>query len=170
MTPEDLAGVKLRMPGGEGWQFVGEAMGATPVPVAFTEVYTALQTGAIDGQDNGFPATRSMKFDEVLTHIGKTAHLLANNQFTISLAKWNEMTEEQQAKVQECAKNFEKALDEITLQQETELEADMKANGLIIYTPDQEAFLANVKKVYAEEGQDADWPEGLMDKIVAVGK
>jgi TRAP-type C4-dicarboxylate transport system substrate-binding protein len=170
MTPEDLEGVKLRMPPGEGWQLVGRAMGATTVPVPFTEVYTALQTGAIDGQDNGFPATRSMKFDEVLTHIGKTAHLLANNQFTISLAKWNEMTEEQQAKVQECAKNFEKALDEITLQQETELEADMKANGLIIYTPDQEAFLANVKKVYAEEGQDADWPEGLMDKIVAVGK
>ena len=52
MTPADLAGVKLRMPGGEGWQFVGEALGANPTPMAFTEVYTALQTGAIDGQDN----------------------------------------------------------------------------------------------------------------------
>jgi TRAP-type C4-dicarboxylate transport system substrate-binding protein len=165
MTPADLDGVKLRMPPGEGWQLVGRAMGATTVPVPFTEVYTALQTGAIDGQDNGFPATRSMKFDEVLTHIGKTGHLIAANEFTISLSKWNSMTEEQQAKVQECADNFEAALDKITLDQENELEADMIANGIDVYTPDLDAFVANVKKVYAAEGQDADWPEGLYDAI-----
>jgi TRAP-type C4-dicarboxylate transport system substrate-binding protein len=76
-----------------------------------------------------------MKFDEVLTHIGKTAHLLANNQFTISLAKWNELTADQQATVQACAKGFEKALDDITLTQEVELEEDMKKNGLVVYTP-----------------------------------
>lgn len=170
MTPADLDGVKLRMPPGEGWQLVGRAMGATTVPVPFTEVYTALQTGAIDGQDNGFPATRAMKFDEVLTHIGKTAHLIANNQFTISMSKWDAMNAEQQAKVQECADNFETELDKVALEEEATLEADMIANGIVVYTPDQDAFLANVRKVYAEEGQDADWPEGLMDAIVAVGK
>lgn len=170
MTPADLDGVKLRMPPGEGWQLVGRAMGATTVPVPFTEVYTALQTGAIDGQDNGFPATRSMKFDEVLTHIGKTAHLVASNLFTISLDKWNAMTPEQQATVQGCADNFEAALDQITLAQETELEADMAANGMVIYTPDLSAFVENVKTVYAAEGEDADWPEGLFDAIVAYGQ
>ena len=170
MTPADLDGVKLRMPPGEGWQLVGRAMGATTVPVPFTEVSTAVQTGAIDGQDNGFPATRAMKFDEVLTHIGTTAHLMANNQFTISLAKWNELTADQQAKVQGCAKEFEAAMDKITLDQEVSLEQDMIANGLVVYEPNKEAFLDSVRKVYAEEGQDADWPEGLMDKIVAVGQ
>lgn len=170
MTPADLNGVKLRMPPGEGWQLVGRAMGATTVPVPFTEVYTALQTGAIDGQDNGFPATRSMKFDEVLTHIGKTGHLLANNQFTISSKKWNSMNADQQAKVQGCATGFQDALDKITIDQEASLEKDMMKNGLVVYTPDLSAFLANVRKVYAAEKQDADWPKGLMDKIVAVGK
>lgn len=168
MTPADLNGVKLRMPPGEGWQLVGRAMGATTVPVPFTEVYTALQTGAIDGQDNGFPATRAMKFDEVLNHIGKTAHLIAANEFTISKAKWDSMNADQQAKVSECAKNFEAALDKITLDQETELEADMIKNGMVVYTPDLASFVANVKKVYAEEGQDADWPAGLYDAINAV--
>lgn len=48
-TPADLAGIKLRMPPGEFWQFLGEAIGVNPTPVAFAEVYTALQTGAIDG-------------------------------------------------------------------------------------------------------------------------
>jgi TRAP-type C4-dicarboxylate transport system substrate-binding protein len=170
MTPADLNGVKLRMPPGEGWQLVGRAMGATTVPVPFTEVYTALQTGAIDGQDNGFPATRSMKFDEVINHIGKTAHLVASNLFTISLDKWNSLTPDQQATVQGCADNFEAALDQITLTQEAELEADMAANGMVIYTPDLDAFVANVKAVYAAEGQDADWPDGLFDAIVSYGR
>lgn len=168
MTPADLEGLKLRMPPGEGWQLVGRAMGATTVPVPFTEVYTALQTGAIDGQDNGFPATRSMKFDEVLNHIGKTAHLIATNTLTMSATKWDSLTEEQQAKVQECADNVNRAITQITLDQEAELEADMIKNGMVVYTPDLAAFQANVKKVYSEEGADADWPEGLYEKIIAI--
>src|SRR5216110_85399 len=51
-TPADLAGIKLRMPPGEFWQFLGESIGANPTPVAFAELYTALQSGAVDGQDN----------------------------------------------------------------------------------------------------------------------
>ena len=58
MTPDDMAGVKLRMPGTDAWQFLGKALGANPTPMAFTEVYTGLQTGAIDGQDNPCPPTR----------------------------------------------------------------------------------------------------------------
>lgn len=168
MTPADLDGIKLRMPPGEGWQLVGRAMGATTVPVPFTEVYTALQTGAIDGQDNGFPATRSMKFDEVINHIGKTAHLIATNTFTMSGAKWDSLNADQQAKVQSCADNFNAAITQIALDQEAELEQDMIKNGLTVYTPDLAAFQASVKKVYAEEGADADWPAGLYDAITAI--
>ena len=51
-TPADMAGIKLRMPGGDAWQFLGQALGANPTPMAYAEVYTGLQTGAIDGQDN----------------------------------------------------------------------------------------------------------------------
>jgi TRAP-type C4-dicarboxylate transport system substrate-binding protein len=62
-TPADLAGIKLRMPPGEFWQFLGESIGVNPTPVAFAEVYTALQTGAIDGQDNPLVLSKLMKFD-----------------------------------------------------------------------------------------------------------
>ena len=170
MTPEDLAGVKLRMPGGEGWQFVGEAMGATPVPVAFTEVYTALQTGAIDGQDNGFPATYSMKFHEVMDYIGTTSHLIAANEFTISLDKWNSMNETQQAKVQECADKFEAALDEATIQLETDLRAKIEEAGVTVYMPDNAAFQDHVLSVYADSKYSEDWPEGLVEAIQAIGQ
>src|SRR3954447_13541117 len=63
-TPADLAGVKLRMPPGEFWQFLGESIGANPTPVAFAELYTALQSGTVDGQDNPLVAARTMKFYE----------------------------------------------------------------------------------------------------------
>lgn len=168
MTPADLAGVKLRMPGGEGWQFVGKALGANPTPMAFTEVYTALQTGAIDGQDNPLPADKSMKFYEVTNQIIMTNHLVANNQFTISQSKWDSMNAEQQAKVQSCAKNFEKAMDDNTLKQEAELVSFFKEKGLKIYSPDNAAFRKHVLSEYAKSPLSKDWPAGLVDKISAV--
>ena len=69
MTPADLAGVNLRMPGTDAWQFLGKALGANPTPMAFTEVYTALQTGAVDGQDNPLPTVVDAKFYEVTKQI-----------------------------------------------------------------------------------------------------
>ncbi|WP_187424908.1 TRAP transporter substrate-binding protein DctP [Marinomonas sp. IMCC 4694] len=156
MTPADLKGMKLRMPPGEGWQFVGEAMGATPVPVPFTEVYTALQTGAIDGQDNGFPAVRSMKFDEVIDHIGKTSHLIAANVFTIAKSKWDSMNKGQQSAVQKCADRFEVALDKLTLNLEASIESDMAAKGVDVYLPNNAAFQTHVLKVYQDSRYSSD--------------
>jgi len=168
MTPADLAGVRLRMPGGEGWQFVGTAMGATPVPVAFTELYTALQTRTVDAQDNGFPATRSMRFDELITHMGLTSHLIAANEFTISLEKWNSLTADQQAQVQTCADQFEAALDAITLEQEARLRGEFEAQGIVVYEPDNAAFRSHVFEVYRNSPYSADWPAGLLDAISAL--
>lgn len=170
MTPEDLNGVKMRFPGGEGWQFVGTAMGATPVPIAFTEVYTALQTGAVDGQDNGFPTTHSMKFDEIIDHMGLTSHLIASNQFTISLAKWDSMTADQQETLKGCAMNFQSALDQVTLDQEAELKQVFIDQGIDVYMPDNKAFQDHVLQVYGDSKYSADWPEGLVDAVVAVGQ
>ena len=76
MTPADLAGVNLRMPGTDAWQFLGKALGANPTPMAFTEVYTALQTGSVDGQDNPLPTVVDAKFYEVTKQIALTSHLV----------------------------------------------------------------------------------------------
>lgn len=165
MTPADLAGVKLRMPGGEGWQFVGTALGANPVPVAFTEVYTALQTGAIDAQDNPMGAVRSMKFYEVSSQIVKTGHLIANNLFSISLAKWKSLTPAQQKDVQEAADQFAAAVTAQALKDDSEQEAFFKTQGLDVYSPDVAAFRKHVLDVYTKSKFAADWPAGMMDRI-----
>ena len=167
MTPADMAGIKLRMPGGEGWQFVGKAMGANPTPMAFTEVYTALQTGAIDGQDNPLPADKSMKFYEVTKQIVLTGHLIATNQFTISSKKWNSMDQAQQAKVKQCAVQFQNALDKVTLKQEAELVDFFKNAGLKVYEPNKKAFRDHVLTEYKNSKYSEQWPAGLLDKISA---
>ena len=78
-TPADLAGVNLRMPGTDAWQFLGKALGAAPTPMAFTEVYTALSTGAVDGQDNPLPTVVDAKFYEVTKQIALTSYLVDLN-------------------------------------------------------------------------------------------
>lgn len=165
MTPADLAGVKLRMPGGEGWQFVGEALGANPTPLAFTEVYTALQTGAIDGQDNPLPADKSMKFYEVTDQIILTGHLIASNVFSVSKSKWDSLNADQQAKLQTCSKEFEKALSDDTIKQEAELVAFFEAEGLKVYEPNKEAFRNHVLDYFKNSKYSEVWPEGLLDQI-----
>lgn len=164
-TPADLAGVKLRMPGGEVWQFIGEALGASPTPVAFTEVYTALQTGAVDAQDNALPANKSMKFYEVTDQIVLTNHVVANNVLSISKRKWDSLTAEQQQTLAGCAEDFRKSVDQAMLDQEAELSAFFKEQGLKIYDPDRNAFRTHVLQKYLDSKYAKDWPPGLLDAI-----
>jgi TRAP-type transport system periplasmic protein len=165
--PSDLAGVKLRMPPGEGWQFVGTALGANPVPVAFPELYTAMQTGTVDAQDNPMPALLQGKFFEVSNQVILTGHLIATNMMAISLNKWKTLTPAQQAKMQSCANGFESALDAMILRDEATQVNDLKAKGMTIHTPDREAFRTHVLDQFKKSKFSKDWPAGLLDKVNA---
>jgi tripartite ATP-independent transporter DctP family solute receptor len=164
-TPEDMAGIKLRMPGAESWQFLGKALGASPVPVAFTEIYTALQTGAVDGQDNPLPSTRDSKFYEVTKQIVLTSHLVDLNYLAISKKIWDGLTPEQQATLQKAADDAAEAGRQKQLALEAELEQFFKDKGLAVYTPDVEAFRKHVQKAYLESDLAKAWPEGMVEKI-----
>ena len=166
-TPADLAGVKLRMPGGEVWQFIGEALGANPTPVAFTEVYTALQTGAVDGQDNPFTGTKVMKFYEVTDQIVLTNHLVANNLFSISQSTWDSLNASV-SQSSECAIKYRDAWEAVVSTQDTSLRSFFEGEGLKVYDPDREAFRTHVQNKYMESKYAKDWPDGLVEKINAV--
>ncbi|MDP3085622.1 MAG: TRAP transporter substrate-binding protein DctP [Rubrivivax sp.] len=168
MKPADLAGIKLRMPGGEGWQFVGTALGANPVPVAYTETYTALQTGAIDGQDNPMSGTRTMKFYEVTSQYVLTGHLIANNLFSISLKKWASLSPAQQKTLQTAADKFSAAVSAHIVKEEAELAAFFKAEGLQVYTPDLPAFRKHVLDVYAKSKFAKEWAPGMLERVNAL--
>jgi TRAP-type transport system periplasmic protein len=167
-TPADLAGVRLRMPPSEAWQFLGSALGASPLPMAFGELYTALQTGAVDGQDNPLPTVRDSKFFEVTKQIVLTSHLVDLNFITISKKFWDGLKPEQQKVIQDAADKAAEAGRVAQLKLEGELEAFFKEKGLKVYTPDVEAFRTKVLKDYAASKFAKDWPAGMVDKISAI--
>jgi TRAP-type C4-dicarboxylate transport system substrate-binding protein len=167
-TPADMAGIKLRMPGGEAWQFLGQALGANPTPMAYAEVYTGLQTGAIDGQDNPLPNVENMKFYEVMTQIVLTSHLVGFDLLTISNKAWGAMSADQQAKVQAAADAAIAFSTEKHLGREKELVEKFKGAGLKIYEPDQAAFRDHVQKQYLASELAKSWPAGMVEKINAL--
>jgi TRAP-type transport system periplasmic protein len=165
MTPDDLAGVKLRMPGTDAWQFLGKALGANPVPMAFTEVYTALQTGAIDGQDNPLPTDKDSKFYEVTKQIVLTSHLVDQNYLAFSKKVFDGLSADQQATVQKAADDAAEFGRENQLKLEDELAQFFKDQGMDVYTPDVEAFRKHVQAEYLKSDFAKDWPAGMVDKI-----
>jgi TRAP-type C4-dicarboxylate transport system substrate-binding protein len=167
-TPADLAGIKLRMPGTDAWQFLGSALGANPVPVAFPEIYTALQTGAVDGQDNPLPTVRDSKFYEVTKQIVLTSHLVDLNYLALSKKVWDAMTPEQQAATQMAADEAAEAARQAQLALEAELAEFFRSQGLKVYEPDVAAFRAQVQAAYLASDYAKAWPEGIVERINAV--
>jgi tripartite ATP-independent transporter DctP family solute receptor len=167
-TPADLKGVKLRMPASKEWLFLGEALGATPMPLAYGEVYLALQTGTIDGQDNPLPSARAAKFYEVSKSIVLTSHLVDAVFISISTKTFNAMKPEQQQKVKLAAEAAARYNNANRVKDEAELVDFFKAQGLKVFTPDVAAFRKTVQEKYMKSAIAATWPKGLLERINAV--
>ena len=169
MTPSDLAGVNLRMPGSDAWQFLGKALGANPTPMSFTEVYTALQTGSVDGQDNPLPTVVDAKFYEVTNQIALTSHLVDLNYVAFSKAVWDTLSADQQATVQAAAEAAAESGRQAQLAKEGDLVAFLQDKGLEVYEPNLKAFREHVQGEYAGSDLAASWPDGVLAKINALG-
>ena len=168
-TPADLAGVNLRMPGTDAWQFLGKALGASPTPLAFTEVYTALSTGAVDGQDNPLPTVVDKKFYEVTKQIALTSHLVDLNYIAFSKETWDSLSMEQQMTVQRAADAAAAYGRLKQLDKENTLADFIRSQGVEIYSPDLDAFRNHVQAQYVGSEFAATWPEGVLEKINALG-
>ena len=166
-TPADLAGMKLRMPPGEFWQFLGESIGANPTPVAFAELYTALQTGTVDGQDNPLVTARTMKFHEVTSQFVLTSHVIGYDVLSVSKKAWEGLGAQKQAKFRaEADKVFDANASKYDEQAKDAIEF-FKKEGKQVYAPNQEAFRAFAQKKYLDKYAN-DWPKGALEKINAI--
>ena len=168
-TPADLAGVNLRMPGTDAWQFLGNALGASATPLAFSEVYTALSTGAVDGQDNPLPTVVDKKFYEVTQQIALTSHLVDLNYIAFSKEVWDGLSADQQMTVQRAADAAAAYGRLKQLDKENNLADFIRSQGVEIYTPDLEAFRTHVQAQYVGSEVAASWPDGVLDRINALG-
>jgi TRAP-type C4-dicarboxylate transport system substrate-binding protein len=167
MTPADLKGVKLRMPGSKEWLFLGEALGATATPLAFGEVYLGLKTGTIDGQDNPLPSVRAAKFYEVTKQIVLTGHLVDSLFIAISNKSFSAMTAAQRQKVTAAAQAAAAWNNDNRLKEESQLVEFFKKEGLQVTTPDVEAFRKAVQAAYQNSDYAKAWPKGLLERINA---
>jgi len=166
-TPADMTGIKLRMPPGEFWQFLGESIGANPTPVAYAELYTALQSGTVDGQDNPLVSGRTMKFYEVTSQFVLTNHVIGYDVLSVSKKAWERLSPAQQAKFRsEADRIFDASAAKYDVQEKEAIEF-FKKEGKQVYTPDQAAFRAFAQKKYLDRYAN-DWPKGALERINAI--
>src|SRR5690349_17922876 len=167
-TPADLAGVKLRMPGSKEWLFLGQALGASPTPLAFTEVYLGLKTGTVDAQDNPLPTLKSAKFYEVTKQIVLTGHLVDSLQLAMAGKIWNALSAADRDAVKKAAAIAAKFNDDNREREEKELIGFFRGQGIAVTTPDVDAFRKAVQAAYLKSGYAQKWPRGMLERINAV--
>jgi tripartite ATP-independent transporter DctP family solute receptor len=166
--PQDLAGVKLRMPGGPEWLLLGQAIGVTPTPMAMPEVYLALQTGSIDGQENPLTILNAAKFHEVTKQVVMTSHLVQPVFMAVAKPYFDKLSPEQRSKLQAAATQAAKWNDEQRLADEQKVADGLAAKGLTVSRPDLAPFRANADKVYGASDMAKAWDRKLADEVAAV--
>jgi tripartite ATP-independent transporter DctP family solute receptor len=168
MTPADMKGMILRMPNAPAWIDAGKSLGASVTPIAYSETYTALQTGTVDAQDNPLPGTYAMKFYEVTKQISLTRHIIDVKLLVVTNKVWNQMTKQQQQWMRDAAQYACDEGSNVTYKQEGELLGFMKNYGLIITEPDINAFQQYSLNYYKTNGLTKDWNMALYDRVQAL--
>src|SRR5690606_6710449 len=136
--------------------------------MAYAEVYTGLQTGAIDGQDNPLPNVENMKFYEVMSQIVLTSHLVGFDLLTVSNKVWNSMSPEVQKRFQDAADAAIDFSTEKHLERERQLVEFFKSKGIKIYEPDQAAFRKFAQEKYLASDLAKNWPKDMVERINAL--
>jgi tripartite ATP-independent transporter DctP family solute receptor len=168
MTPQDMKGMILRMPNAPDWINAGKSLGANVTPIAYSEVYTALQTGTVEAQDNPLPGTYAMKFYEVTKQLSLTKHIIDVKLLCVTNKVWSQMTEQQKQWMREAAAYACKAGSQATYDQESKLLGFMKDYGMIITYPDIDAFQTHSFNYYKENGLTKNWDMDLYNRVQAL--
>ncbi len=163
--PEDLKGIKLRTPKGAWRVKMFKLYGANPTPMAFSEVFTALKTGVIDGQENPYAQIWSAKFQEVQKYLSITGHVYTPAYVLVSEKHFAELPEDIQKILIETAEETQGYVYELAAQLETDLLTKLKDGGITVNTADKDAFIAASKPIYEEFAATVD---GGADLIATV--
>jgi len=164
-VPQDLAGVKLRMPAGPEWLLLGKVLGVSPVPLGMPEVYLALKTSTIDGQENPLSILNAAKLYEVTEQVVLTAHMIQPVFFCIAKPFYDRLTGEQKKAVEAAALIAAKSNDDGRLADEKSVADALKAKGLTVEAIDLAPFRALADKIYREADMAKAWDAGLLKRV-----
>lgn len=165
----DLKGLKLRAPQRDYYVESLAALGAKPTPMAFKEVYTALQTGVVDGQENPIETIYAQKFYEVqkgiamVDYIDKPAYVMIGEIF------WNRLSDADKALIKKAQVASQKVVEELLPGQQKDFIAKMEATGVTVTYPDKQPFMEATQKVRDKLGKKM-WGDELYMEIVEIGR
>lgn len=169
-VPADLKDIKLRVPEGKWRVKMFQAYGANPSPMKFSEVFTALQTGVMDGQENPFSQIFSAKFHEVQKFLSLTGHVYTPAYVTAGAKKWPTLPAGVRKVLEDTAKDMQAFVYATAEKDENDLLARMRTTGIQINEADKAAFVKASKAVYEEFGKEVAGSKGLIDRALALAK
>jgi tripartite ATP-independent transporter DctP family solute receptor len=165
-SPADLAGVKMRMPGGPEWLLLGRTLGVTPVPLGMPEVYLALKTGTVDGQENPLSILNAAKFYEVSEQVVLTAHMIQPVFFNIAQPVWDKLNAAQKKALGDAALKAAKSGADARLADETAIVTALKGRGLSVDAVDLAPFREQADRVYAESDLAKAWDAAGLQRVL----
>ncbi len=169
-VPADLQGIKLRVPEGKWRVKMFQTYGANPSPMKFSEVFTALQTGVMDGQENPFSQIFSAKFQEVQKFLSLTGHVYTPAYLTVGAKKWAGLPADVRKILEDTAKETQAFVYATAAKDEDELLGKIRAAGVQVNEADKAAFVAASKAVYEEYGNEVKGSKELIDKALSLAK
>ncbi|MFC3393096.1 TRAP transporter substrate-binding protein [Aidingimonas halophila] len=169
-TPEDLDGLKLRTPKGTWRVRMFEEYGANPSPMALSEVFTALQTGTMDGQENPLVQIYSQKFQEVQDYLSMTNHVYTPAYVVVGKDHWESLPEDVRDVLEETAQEVQDFVYETAAKQDEELLGEMEAAGMEINEADQQAFIDASDPIYKRFDEEVEGGGDLIDRVLELGE
>jgi tripartite ATP-independent transporter DctP family solute receptor len=163
---EDIKGQKIRVQQSDMWLAMMGALGANATPMPFGEVYSALETGVVDGAENNWPSLESSKHYEIAKFYSLTEHSMSPEVLVMSKATWDKLTPEDQLLVKQAAKDSVAKMREMWVAREKKSEEIVRAAGITVNTVDKAPFIAAMQPVY-ERFANTDKLKGLVAKIQA---
>jgi len=161
--PADMKGLKIRVPDAPLYTMFPRAVGANPTPIAFAEVYLALQNGTVDAQENPLPTIDAKKFYEVQKFVVLTGHITDALLTIVGGPTWNKLSEADKKIFEACLKEgAAKATSEI-VEIEKKMSAEFEKKGKTVVKVDRKPFRDAVMKLH--NGPDATWPKDVYDKL-----
>lgn len=168
--PADLAGIKLRTPKGAWRVKMFKLYGANPTPMAFSEVFTALKTGVIDGQENPYAQIWSAKFQEVQKYLSITDHVYTPAFVITSKDYFAKLPADVQGVLRKCGKESQDYVYKEAARMEEELLKNLKDGGIQVNVADKNAFIAASKPIYDEFAASVKGGQELVGEIQKLAK
>lgn len=166
--PEDMKGMKLRVPPAPLFLMFTKSVGANATPIAFAEVYLALQQGTVDGQENPLPTIMAKKFYEVQSHIVLTGHITESLVTVVGSHVWSKLTPDEQKIFADTLKEAAaKATDAIAASEKV-LAGEFKKLGKTVVEPDREAFRKAAIPLHNDSAAGAGWTQAQYDELQAL--